>query len=481
MPLMWIIDSAPFFLGVFASFAGRRQDDMSRSRPPGAPRSPPPPGSSSRGRRRCSPPSPPSAPTTTQTAAVGAGDHRHHAAARAHRRAGGAHRRDGGGHGRGQPALSEEAQRAMELSNAELLKLGEDVRSVAALAGGLESACARSSRWRRRGLPGHRSDRRLSRDAAEQLARHPAPAGFGVVVEEMKRQAEDTKAAAVQVKSILGEMGTAVAASLDRGSQWLMRAQRGAAVAGGRERTSRSSSRAEGVGPGRQGDRARRPAAGPRPRRDDEVDERDLLWRPRRRWRPPQRVADEAQFLNDMAHRLDRSVRSASTVTSADGHFPAGVRPRLRRRARACFLTRGPEDRGDAPAPTSEVRDAAFVGGERRLRLARPRLHGARRRVPGAPRLGARRRAARRGRGARIAASRSRRCSGPSCSGRGARSGRRSWRARSARAGAPSSSGEGGARGCSPSRRAAPARRHGVCDPSARLPVVMRPAEDEAP
>ena len=170
----------------------------------------------------------------------------------------------------------------------------------------------------------HRSDQ-LSRDAAEQLARHPAPAGFGVVVEEMKRQAEDTKAAAVQVKSILGEMSKAVAATSTAarmGSCGLSTERRWRA---GPERTSRSS----------------QPRRRSRPRPPGEialvVQQQDrgldgmmksmngIYLATEETMASTQRVASEAQFLNDMAHRLNRSVRSAPTGASATAISRAGV------------------------------------------------------------------------------------------------------------------------------------------------------------
>jgi len=311
MPLMWIIDTAPFFLGLFASLAGRRQDEILAIEAARRAAFAATAGELFSGAQALLGTVSSFSSTTTQTAAsvretTDTMKQLGHTAAQAALTA-----ETVVGMAEASRRCSEEGLRAMELSNAELLKLGEDVRSVAALAGGLDRRMREI--FEVASVVGYLSDRsdRLSREAAEQLARHPAPAGFGVVVEEMKRQAEDTKKAAVQVKTILGEMGKAVAATSTAARNGLVRAQHGAAVAG---RTGENIKKLAAAL--KESAQAAKEIALVAQQQDRGLDGmmksmNEIYLATEETMVSTQQVASEARVLNDMAHRLDRSVRRA--------------------------------------------------------------------------------------------------------------------------------------------------------------------------
>lgn len=312
MPLMWIIDTAPFFLGLFASFAGKRQDEIVAIEAARRAAFAETAGELFSGAQTLLATVSCFSSTATQTTAsvretTATMQQLGYTAARAALTA-----ETVVGMAEASRRCSEEGVRAMELSNAELLKLGEDVRSVAALAGGLEERMREI--FEVASVVGYLSDRsdRLSRDAAEQLARHPAPAGFGVVVEEMKRQAEDTRKAAVQVKTILGEMGTAVAATSSAARNGLIRAQRGAAVAGrtGENIKKLAATLKESAQAAKEIALVAQQQAqglGGMMRSMNEI-----FLATEETMGSTQQVAGEARLLKDLALRLDRSVRGVS-------------------------------------------------------------------------------------------------------------------------------------------------------------------------
>jgi len=311
MPLMWIIDTAPFFLGLFASLAGRRQDEIVAIEAARRAAFAATAGELFSGAQCLLATVSTFSSTASQTAAsvqqtTAAMQKLGQTAARAALTA-----ETVVGMAEASRRCSEDGLRAMELSNGELLRLGEDVRSVAALAGDLEKRMREI--FEVASVVGSLSDRadRLSRDAAEQLARHPAPAGFGVVVEEMKRQAEDTKKAAVKVKTILAEMGKAVAATSTAARNGLVRAQHSAAVAG---RTGENIKKLAAAL--KESSQAAKEIALVAQEQDRGLDRmmksmNEIYLATEDTMASTQRVASEAQFLNDMAHRLDRSVRRA--------------------------------------------------------------------------------------------------------------------------------------------------------------------------
>jgi methyl-accepting chemotaxis protein len=321
MPLMWIIDTAPFFLGLFASLAGRRQDeivaiDVARCAAFAATA-----GELFSGAQALLATVFSFSSSATQTATsvrltTATMQQLGHTAARAALTA-----ETVVGMAEASRRCSEDGLRAMDLSNAEFVELSLDVRSVAALASGLEKRMGEI--FEVSSLLGQLSEQsdRLSRGAAGQLARHPAVSGFGVVVEEMKRQAQDTQKAAVQVKALLGEMGKVVAATSTAARAGLVRAQHGAEVAG---RTGQNIKKLAAAL--KESAQAAKEIALVAQQQDQGLDGmmksmNEIYLATEETMASTQRVASEAQFLNDVAHRLDRSVRRAP----ADDALPAAA------------------------------------------------------------------------------------------------------------------------------------------------------------
>ncbi len=231
MPLLWIVDLSPVWVGLLAGLAGRRRDQLeSLERGAGE--------SSARTARdlvaaaRALLATVSSFSTTaSETAAAvrettGTMGHLGQTATQAALTAetvigvaDSAHRR------------SEEGLQAVDTATGEMLRLGDAVRALSqqieALNGKMRDIFEIAS------VVDHIAERsqRLADTAQGEMERSPAARGFEAVVAEMRRQSEDARKAAGQVKGILGEVHGAMLAAMTAAESGARSAEQGAAVA----------------------------------------------------------------------------------------------------------------------------------------------------------------------------------------------------------------------------------------------------------
>ncbi len=308
-PLLWIIDTAPFFLGVFAMFAGRQQDELLRTEA---------------GKREeylatartlvaaaqallstvsafSSMTAETAASVRETTATMGQlGQTATKAALTAETVIGLA---------QSGARASEEGLSTIEGNQSEMLKLAEEVRALSrrieALNGRMRDIFEIASVVN---FIADRSQRLADRAAAEAQRVGPAGAAFGEVVGEMRSHAEDARRAATQVKSILSEVHKAMLGAMTAAEVGIRRAEQGATVASGTGETVRRLATAL-----RESSGAAREIATVAQQQDHGIDQvlkamNEIYLATQETMTATASVASEAKALNDLALSLKRSV-----------------------------------------------------------------------------------------------------------------------------------------------------------------------------
>jgi methyl-accepting chemotaxis protein len=310
-PLLWIIDTAPFFLGVISSIVGRRQDDIL----------------SIEGARRdgylktaselftaaqallstvssfSSMTAETAASVRETTATMGQlGQTATKAALTAETVIGLARHGD---------KISVEGLSAVDTSLAEMMKLADEVRGLSSKIEGLNN--------RMRDIfeiasvvnyIAERSQKLSDHAAAEATRAGPGARGFETVVSEMRSHSEEAKRAAVQVKGILSEVHKAMLSAMTAAEVGIRRAEQGATVASGTGETIRRLATAL-----RDSSQAAKEIATVAQQQDHGIDQvlkamNEIYLATQETMQSTQAVATEAKALNDLASGLKRSVES---------------------------------------------------------------------------------------------------------------------------------------------------------------------------
>ncbi len=307
-PLLWIIWMAPFFLGVFASFAGRQQDELIRAEHQkreeyletartlvGAAQS-----LLSTVSAFSSMTAETAASVRETTATMGQlGQTATKAALTAETVIGLA---------QAGARTSEEGLSAVETSHAEMAKLADEVRGL--------SQRIEQLNLRMRDIfeiasvvnyIADRSQRLADRAAHEAQVAGAAGAGFAEVVAEMRHHAEDAKRAASQVKGILAEVHKAMLAAMTAAEVGIKRAEQGASVASGTAETIRRL-----AGALKESSGAAREIATVAQQQDHGIDQvlramNEIYLATQETMSTTQSVATEAKALNDLASQLKQT------------------------------------------------------------------------------------------------------------------------------------------------------------------------------
>jgi methyl-accepting chemotaxis protein len=205
--------------------------------------------------------------------------------------------------------VSAEGLKAVDISQAEMAKLADEVRQ---LSQRIEALNARMRDiFEIASVVNYIADRsqRLSdRAAQEAAAAGPAGGGFTDVVGEMRHHSEDAKRAAVQVKGILSEVHKAMLAAMTAAEVGIRRAEQGATVASGTGDTIRRLATAL-----RDSSEAAREIATVAQQQDHGIEQvlkamNEIYLATQETMSNIQSVATEARALNDMATGLKRAV-----------------------------------------------------------------------------------------------------------------------------------------------------------------------------
>jgi methyl-accepting chemotaxis protein len=310
-PLLWIVDTAPLFLGVFASLIGRRQDQIAvieAARREGflgaadevfvAAQS-----LLSTVSSFSSMTAETAASVRETTATMGQLGHTATQAALTAETVIGLARQ-------GERA-SQDGLGAVEAGLAELAKLADEVRALSAkieaLNGRMRDIFEIAS------VVSYVADRsqRLAEEAASESARAgPAAAGFAGVVSEMRSHADEAKKASVQVKGILSDVNKAMLAAMTAADLGVRRAEQGAQVASGTGDTIRQLAAAL-----RDSSQAAREIATVAQQQDHGIDQvlkamNEIYLATQETMSSTHAVATEAKALNDLASGLKRAVES---------------------------------------------------------------------------------------------------------------------------------------------------------------------------
>lgn len=308
-PLLWIVDTAPFFLGVFASIAGRRQDQIAALEA---------------ARRQgflataselftaaqallstvssfSSMTAETAASVRETTATMGQlGQTATQSALTAETVIGIARQGE---------RASVDGLAAVETTQAELLKLSDEVRALSqkieALNGRMRDIFEIAT------VVNYVADRsqRLADQAASEAAKAgPAGSGFAGVVSEMRSHAEESKKAAAQVKGVLSDVHKAMLSAMTAAEVGIRRAEQGAAVASGTGETIRRLATAL-----RDSSAAAKEIALVAQQQDHGIDQvlkamNEIYFATQETMSSTQAVATEAKALNDLASGLKRSV-----------------------------------------------------------------------------------------------------------------------------------------------------------------------------
>jgi methyl-accepting chemotaxis protein len=310
-PILWIVDLAPFFLAVFSTHAGRRQDQIEaveHARREGYLKT----ASElfSAAQSLLSTVSSFSS-TTTQTAAsvrettatMGQlGQTATKAALTAETVIGLA--REG-------EKTSTEGLSAVETSTAEMGKLADEVRALSRRIEGLNG--------RMRDIFEIASVVSYIADRSQRLADHAASEaqksgqssrGFGEVAAEMRNHAEDAKRASSQVKGILSEIHKAMLSAMSAAEVGIRRAEQGAQVASGTGETIRRLATAL-----RDASQGAKEIATVAQQQDHGIDQvlramNEIYLATQETVSSTHAVATEAKALNDLASGLKRAVEA---------------------------------------------------------------------------------------------------------------------------------------------------------------------------
>ncbi|BDG04850.1 methyl-accepting chemotaxis protein [Anaeromyxobacter oryzae] len=310
-PLVWIIFTAPFFLGVFASFAGRRQDEIvavEQARREGYLKTASELFTAAQSLLSTvssfsSMTAETAASVRETTATMGhLGQTATKAALTAETVIGLARQGE---------RTSNEGLSAIETSTGEMVKLADEVRGLSQRIEGLNG--------RMRDIfeiasvvnyIADRSQRLSDHAAAEATKAGPAARGFNDVVVEMRHHAEDAKKASAQVKGILSEVHKAMLAAMTAAEVGIRRAEQGAQVASGTGETIRRLATAL-----RDASQGAKEIATVAQQQDHGIDQvlkamNEIYLATQETMSSTQAVATEAKALNDLASGLKRAVEA---------------------------------------------------------------------------------------------------------------------------------------------------------------------------
>ena len=310
-PLLWIIDTAPFFLGVFSSIAGRSQDqllNLESARRDGYLKT----ASElfTAAQALLSTVSSFSSMTAETAASVREttstmtqlGQTATKAALTAETVIGLARQGE---------RTSTEGLSAVETNLGEMLKLSDEVRALSQKIEGLNSRMR--DIFEIASVVNYIADRsqRLAETASAESAKAGAAArGFSGVVNEMRSHADEAKRAAAQVKGILSEVHKAMLSAMTAAEVGIRRAEQGAQVAGSTGETIRRLATAL-----RDSSQAAREIATVAQQQDHGIDQvlkamNEIYFATQETMSSTQAVATEAKALNDLASGLKRAVES---------------------------------------------------------------------------------------------------------------------------------------------------------------------------
>jgi methyl-accepting chemotaxis protein len=309
--LLWIIDSAPFFLGVFASMAGRSQDQiiaLEAARREGYLKTASELFTAAQALLSTvssfsSMTAETAASVRETTATMGQlGQTATKAALTAETVIGLARQGD---------RASAEGLSAVETSQGEMLKLSDEVRALSQKIEGLNS--------RMRDIfeiasvvnyIADRSQRLADTASAEATKAGPAGRGFAGVVSEMRSHADEAKRASSQVKGILSDVHKAMLSAMTAAEVGIRRAEQGAQVASGTGDTIRRLATAL-----RDSSQAAKEIATVAQQQDHGIDQvlkamNEIYLATQETMSSTQSVATEAKALNDLASGLKRAVET---------------------------------------------------------------------------------------------------------------------------------------------------------------------------
>ncbi len=308
-PLLWIIDTAPFFLGVFARIAGRSQDQiigLESARRDGYLKTASELFTAAQALLSTvssfsSMTAETAASVRETTATMGQlGQTATKAALTAETVIGIARQGE---------RASADGLSAVDTNLGEMAKLSDEVR---ALSSRIEALNARMRDiFEIASVVNYVADRsqRLADAAeAESAKAGPSARGFGAVVTEMRSHAEEAKRAATQVKGILSEVHKAMLSAMTAAEVGIRRAEQGATVASGTGETIRRLATAL-----RESSQAAQEIATVAQQQDHGIDQvlkalNEIYLASQETMSSTQAVATEAKALNDLALGLKKAV-----------------------------------------------------------------------------------------------------------------------------------------------------------------------------
>ncbi|BDG02250.1 methyl-accepting chemotaxis protein [Anaeromyxobacter oryzae] len=317
MPLLWIIDTAPVFLGLFAALAGKRQDALLAAEDAKK-------VAFARTAQELFTAAQDLLATvssfsslTTETAAsvretTATMGQLGHTAAQSALTA-----ETVVGLAESSQRCSDDGLRAVERATGEMVDLADVTRGLSTAVRGL------SARMRDifdvASVVNYVSDQsqRLAARAVAEVERNPAVQGFAKIVEAMRQHADEAKRAAGQVKHILGEVDAAMIAAVTAAEHGALRAEAGAKVAAMTGATIHRLAAAL-----RDSSKAAKDIALVAQQQDHGIDQvlkamNEIYLATEETMVGTRRIATDARALNDLAHRLDRSVRPPGPLGAA--------------------------------------------------------------------------------------------------------------------------------------------------------------------
>jgi methyl-accepting chemotaxis protein len=309
-PLLWIIDTAPFFLGVFASLAGRRQDQIANvesARREGYLKTAGELFTAAQSLLSTvssfsSMTAETAASVRETTATMGSlGQTATRAALTAETVIGLA---------RSAERTSAEGLTAVETNLSEMMTLTGEVRGLSerieALNGRMRDIFEIAS------VVNYIAERsqRLADRAAQSAKTGDTARGFGEVVGEMRSHADEAKRVSAQVKGILSEVHKAMLSAMTAAEVGIRRAEQGAQVASGTGETIRRLATAL-----RDSSQAAKEIATVAQQQDHGIDQvlkamNEIYLATQETMSSTQSVATEAKALNDLASGLKRAVET---------------------------------------------------------------------------------------------------------------------------------------------------------------------------
>jgi methyl-accepting chemotaxis protein len=310
-PLLWIIDTAPVFLGAAASFVGRRQDQVlaiEAARRDGFLKTASELFTAAQGLLSTvssfsSMTAETAASVRETTATMGQlGQTATKAALTAETVIGLARQGE---------RASSEGLAAVETSLAELGKLADEVRGLSQKIEGLNGRMR--DIFEIATVVNYVADRsqRLAETAASESAKAgSAGRGFATVVSEMRTHADEAKKASVQVKGILSDVHKAMLSAMTAAEMGIRRAEQGAQVASGTGETIRRLATAL-----KESSQAAKEIATVAQQQDHGIDQvlkamNEIYLATQETMSSTQSVATGAKALNDLASGLKRAVEA---------------------------------------------------------------------------------------------------------------------------------------------------------------------------